>query len=148
MLQDRCLIQSRDVYGLIRPRNPELRRQECLFPFFLFHLFQGIRDHIRPVSKTVKKAVAFTGKPGIGAEDKLAAVKIPDHFGLQRLQGKLFVLVSGIQVKGKWNAVGIHEQSHGHDGIWSVFLTFAILFHAIFRFDLEIIVGAVIVKNL
>lgn len=47
---------------------------------FLF--FQRIRDHIRPVSKAVKKTIALTAKPGIGAEDKLAAVKIPDHFGL------------------------------------------------------------------
>ena len=115
--------------------------------FFIFHFFQGIRDHIRPVSKAVKKAVALTAKPGIGAEDKLAAVKIPDHFRLQRLQGKLFVLVSGIQVKGKRDAVCIHEKPHGHDGIGSVFLAFAILFHAIFGFNLEIIVGAVVVKN-
>lgn len=93
-----------------------------------FSFFQGIRDHIRPVSKAVKKAVALTAKPGIGAEDKLAAVKIPDHFRLQRLQGKLFVLVSGIQVKGKRDAVCIHEKPHGHDGIGSVFLAFAILF--------------------
>ena len=115
--------------------------------FFIFHFFQGIRDHIRPVSKAVKKAVAFTAQSGIGAEDKLAAVKIPDHFCLQWLQSKLLVLVSGIQIKGKGDAVCIHEKPHGHDGIGSVFLAFAILFHAIFRFDLEIIVGTVIVKD-
>ena len=56
------------------------------------------------------KAVALTAQPGIGAEDKFTAVKIPDHFRLQRLQGKLFVLVSGIQVKGKGDAVCIHEK--------------------------------------
>ena len=56
------------------------------------------------------KAVALTAQPGIGAEDKFTAVKIPDHFRLQRLQGKLFDLVPGIQVKGKGDAVCIHEK--------------------------------------
>ncbi len=110
-------------------------------------LFQGICDHIGSVSEAVKKAVIFTAKSGVGTEDKLTAVKIPEHFRFQRLQGKLFVLVSGIQIKGKRDAVCIHEKSHGYDGIGSVFLAFAILFHAIFRFDLEIIVGTVMVKD-
>ena len=48
-------------------------------------------------------------------------IHFPDHFRLQRLQGKLFVLASGIQIKGKWDAV--------------------------FDLSLKIIVGTVIVKD-
>ena len=141
------LVQGGNVYEFIRPWHSELCWQECQLTFFFFHLFQRVRDHIRTVSKAVKKAVVFTAETGIRAEDKFTAVKIPYYFGFQRFEGELFILVSGIQVKGKGDPIGIHEKSHSHDGIGPVFLAFTILSHAVFRFDLEIVVGTVIVKD-
>ena len=155
-------IQEELYQNSIHPRNSKILYYDCTNYYFETEAEDGMKKYGKSKEHRPNPIVTMglfmdadgiplsfdlTAKPGIGAEDKLAAVKIPDHFRLQRLQGKLFVLVSGIQVKGKGNAVCIHEKPHGHDGIGSVFLAFAILFYAIFGFDFEIIVGAVVVKD-
>ena len=68
----------------------------------VFIFFQGIRDHIRPVSKAVKKAVAITARPGIGAEDKLTSADVVEsQFSAELLQEQIAGIKEPIFVQ--WN---------------------------------------------
>ena len=114
----------------------------------LFHLFQRMCDHIRTVAEAVEKPVPYTAKPCIGTEYELAAVKITDHLVFKRLESELLVLVSGVDIKSERQTVRIHEKSHGHDRVGSVFFAFAISPVSAFLLSLEVVVGAIVVQDL
>ena len=69
-------------------------------------------------------------------------------FVFKRLEGELFVLVSRIDIKSERQTVCIHEKSHGHDRVGSVFFAFAIFPASAFLFGLEVVVGAIVVQDL
>lgn len=66
----------------------------------------------------------------------------------QRLQYLLLILVSGKDIESQRNTVPIHEEAHPHDWIRTVLLAFSVFSEVIFLFDLEIVIGAVIIKDL
>ena len=105
-------------------------------------------DHIWTVTEAVEEPVPHTAKACIGTEDELAAVKITDNFVFKRPESELLVLVSGIDVKSQRKTVCIHEKTHGHDRVGSVFFAFAILPVSTFLLGLEVVVGAIVVQDL
>ena len=105
-------------------------------------------DHIRTVAEAVEKPVPHTAKSCIGTEDELAAVKITDHFVFNRLESELLVLIPGIEIKSERQTVRVHEKSHGHDRIRSVFFAFAIFPVSALLLDFEVVVGAIVVQDL
>ena len=53
-----------------------------------------------------------------------------------------------IDIKSERQTVCIHEKSHGHDRVGSVFFAFAIFPASAFLFGLEVVVGAIVVQDL
>ena len=84
----------------------------------------------------------------IGTEYELAAVKITDHLVFKRLESELLVPVSGIDIKSERQTVRIHEKTHGHDRVGSVFFAFAISPISVLFLDFEVVVGAIVVQDL
>ena len=105
-------------------------------------------DHISAVPKTVKAAVAGASEPGVRAKDKLAASIVLYDLGFQRLQGGLFILIPREEVKGDGDPIRVHEKAHAHNGIGFVILPLSIALEARLLFNLKVVVGAVVVKDL
>ena len=118
------------------------------FPIFRAQLLDRLRDDKRPVPGVVEDTVVFRSESCIRAEYKTPAPEVLDHFLFQRFQGSLFVLAAGEQGKGKGNAVTVCKQTHLYDRVGPVFFALAVFLVPIFLFYLEIVVGAVVVKDM
>ena len=91
---------------------------------------------------------SFRPQPSIAAINEFLASEIPKNFLLQRFQRSLLVCASREKGKCKGDSVPVHEKSHLDNRVRSVLLSLSILLAAVFLLNLEIIIRAVIIKDL
>ncbi len=88
-------------------------------------LGQRLNGDILSAFGHVIAAVVFAGESGIGTDHELVKPELFGNHLLYLLQRGLFRFVAGKDDERQRYAVGVHQKSHLHNGVGTVFLGFA-----------------------
>ena len=92
-----------------------------------------------------KSGIRNGGKPCICTNHECCMSEVLHDLLLQRFQRCLLVGVAAVDTEGKRDPISVHEQTHLHDGIRTVFLARSILPQPAFLLNFKVVVGAVVV---